>query len=62
MCRPRQNRMLTSAQRMASTSTSSIVHASSAGMATVKRVGGTPSSREMRYPVMAAVMQGTSPA
>ena len=61
-CSPWQNRMLTTAQPMPSASTSTIVHALSAGAATVKRVGGTPIATETRYPTIAEVMHGTSPA
>ena len=42
--------------------TSSMVHASMPGSATVKRVGGTPMSRLTRYPTSAAVRHGSSPA
>ena len=42
---PRQNRMLATAQPMASRITSTMVQASSPGFATVNLVGGTPMSR-----------------
>ena len=42
---PRQNRMLATAQPMASRITSTMVEASGPGFATVNLVGGTPMSR-----------------
>ena len=61
-CMPRTNRMDTSAQPMASSTTRNTVHTSSAGSVTAKRVGDTPKRDAMRYATDAAIRQGISPA